>query len=201
MLTDDASPVDGPPPAGLPLALMMTISEIAERDGISKQAVSKRVAALVEEHALVVDRDGQGRVTKVDVAQYDHLRAKHGDPSKDQRPEHRPAEPAASDSYDETLRQKTWYYARAKGLALDEQIGSLVRVDELEGAADACGEAITLIVRSLQNETDALAATVARDGAQGLRFALKNIETRLLNEISAALAALAAKPGEAAASE
>lgn len=194
-MTDELGLVDPMPPA-----VLATVSEIATRDGVSKQAVSKKVKALIE-HGLAVERDARGNVARVNVAQYDFLRGRHDDPSKDQRPQ-APAEPPARDlnSYEEALRQKTWYEATRKGLELDEQIGELVRADEIEAAATDCGAEITAIVRRLQNDADNLAAAVARDGAHGLRVALKQVENRMLDEIADALSALSrrgsTKPAE-----
>jgi DNA-binding transcriptional ArsR family regulator len=55
-------------------AVMWTISQIAERDDVSKQAVSKNVQRLVRDRGLRVDRNGRGEVSGVDVAEYYRLR-------------------------------------------------------------------------------------------------------------------------------
>jgi hypothetical protein len=70
MLTEATTTVDGALP-GLtepPRAVMWTVSEIAARDGVSKQAVSKKVGALVD-IGLTVERDEQGRVKKLNVVE------------------------------------------------------------------------------------------------------------------------------------
>jgi DNA-binding Lrp family transcriptional regulator len=170
---------------------MLSIAEIADRDGVSRPAVSQRVKRLVELHDLQVELDERGRVGAVNVAQYDLLRERNGDPSKDQRPS-QPTEPVrVADSYDEALRQKTWYEATRKGLELDEQIGKLVRVDELAQAAADCGAEIAAIVGRIEGEADVLAAAGMRDGPHGLRVALKQIKARMLGEIAVALDNLA----------
>jgi DNA-binding transcriptional ArsR family regulator len=191
-LTDTPPKVDGSGdlPGIAPPALMMTVSEIAERDGVSKQAVSKRVKALVEAHGLSVELDGQGRVSRVNVAQYDHLRQRHGDPSKDQRPEPSAPSAPADESYEESLRLKTLYEATRRGLELDEHIGKLVRVEELGPAADDIGATIAGIVGALENEADGFAAALMRDGPHGLRVLLKQTKFRMLSEIADALSAL-----------
>lgn len=181
-----------------PRAVMLSIADIADRDQVSRPAVSQRVKRLVEQNDLQVERDARGFVSLVNVAQYDLLRERHGDPSKDQRPP-APVEPPARDpeSYDEALRQKTWYESTRKGLELDELIGKLVRVDEIESATGDCGSEIIAIVHSLQNEADALVAALARDGPHGLRVLLKQIENRMLGEIAEALASLSQSAGGA----
>ena len=106
MLMSEATGVNVAPPR----AVMLSIGEIAARDGVSKPAVSRKVGQLVERHGLTVERDGQGRVARVNVAEYDHLRGRFDDPSKVQAP----AAPIPSatqkpgETYDEALRQRTW---------------------------------------------------------------------------------------------
>jgi DNA-binding transcriptional ArsR family regulator len=184
--------MDTQPELNSPRAVMLSIAEIADRDGVSRPAVSQRVKHLVEQYGLIVERDGRDRVAAVNVAQYDLLRERVGDPSKDQRPP-QAAEPPPriADSYEEALRKKTWYEAERKGLELAEQYGRLIPVEGIKPATDDCGAEIASIVRSLSNEVDVLAAAVARDGAHGLRVLMKNIESRLLTEIANALDTLA----------
>lgn len=187
-----------------PSAVLMTISEIADRDHVSKQAVSKRVKAFVDEHHLAVERDERGNVARVNVAHYDHLRERHGNASKDQRPAPS-AEPSApaGDSYDNALRLKTLYEATRKGIELDEVMGKLVRVDELSQAVGDIGAEIATIVGKIEQEADALAAAGMRDGPHGIRTALKQVKFRMLTEIADALDALAKRgaspPAEASA--
>ncbi|UZE51112.1 MarR family transcriptional regulator [Rhodopseudomonas sp. P2A-2r] len=175
-----------------PMLLMATVSEIANRDGISKQAVSKKVKALID-LGLAVERNERGDVGRVNVAQYDFLRGKHDDPSKNQRPGAQTQQPPARDmeSYEEALRKKTWYEAERKGLELAEQRGDLVRVADLAAATGDCGEEIVAVLRRLSDEADALAAAVTRDGVHGMRVALKAIENRMMVEVADKLAALA----------
>lgn len=175
----------------LPPAVIATISEIAARDGISKQAVSKKVRELLD-LGLAVERNERGHIVSVNLAQYDYLRGRHDDPSKSQRPA-AAEQNSPANSYDEALRKRTWYEAERKRLDLEEQIGRLIPVDEIATAVDECGAEIVQIVRQLQNETDAIAAVVAREGSHGLRVHLKQIESRFLAEIAKALRALATR--------
>ncbi|WP_323011107.1 hypothetical protein [Paracoccus sp. (in: a-proteobacteria)] len=62
------TPVDSAGPR-----IMWSISQIAERDGVSRQSVSKQVQEFVADHDLPVERDGRGRITKVSLPHYDHL--------------------------------------------------------------------------------------------------------------------------------
>lgn len=182
-----------------PRAVMLTIGAIAERDGVSKPAVSRKVKQLVAGHGLTVERDGQGRVALVNVAEYDHLRGRFDDPSKAQAPKP-PAAPGAatspppagaSESYDEALRQKTWTEAERSRLRLEEERRQLVRVTEVAEAAARCSEDVVRVIRRLHIARDDIAAAVAREGAAGLGKLLKTIVDQQCSEIADAFARLA----------
>jgi biotin operon repressor len=173
-----------------------TISQLAEREGISKQAVSKKVKELVG-LGLSVEVDGQGRVVAVDVADYDRLRAKTGNPSKAQAPGHKlgaskGGSKPKSDSYQEALRSKTWAQAEHLKLNLLERKRELVRVPALVEALGRCAAAIVTIVDRLPNSADEGAAAVAREGAHGLRIELKKQAARMRRDIADAIDAIAA---------
>jgi len=200
MLTPRADAVDAAPVVA---AVTMKIAEIATRDGISKQAVSKRVRSFVRDHDLEVTRNGRGEIVGVNVAQYDHLRERYADPSKAQASA--PAKPPPSspvkpdDSYDEALRLKTSYEAERKRLELEELKGQLVRIAVVRDALAGVGEIIAGIIDRLPNAADDLAATVARDGTHGLRLAIGKEAARLRRDIAAALTRFALGQPDAAA--
>ncbi|MBS7737038.1 hypothetical protein [Chelatococcus composti] len=152
---------------------------------MSKQAVSKKVKELVEKHGLSVERDAQGRVVALNVAEYDHLRGRYGDPSKAQAPRQADVpQTAPSESYDEALRQKTWHEAERRRLEVEELKGKLVRVDEVEHAVAESGAAIARIIDRLPAAADDLAAAVAREGTHGLRVALKGLANGMRESIA-----------------
>ena len=178
-----------------PRAVMLSIAEIARRDGVAKPTVSIAVKRLVERHGLTVERDGQGRVARVNAVEYDHLRQRYGDPSKAQAPAAPPVAPPvtppASESYDEALRQKTWHEAEKRRLELEEIKAGLVRRDRLADAMVACGEEIVRVFDRLPQAADDLAAAVAKEGAHGLRVALKGLAARMRAEAADSLARVA----------
>ena len=53
-----------------------------ERDGISRQAISKTVRELIAKHEIPVERDGRDRIVRVSVAHIDHYRGKFQNPAK-----------------------------------------------------------------------------------------------------------------------
>jgi biotin operon repressor len=171
-------------------AVMWSVSRIAARDGISKQAVSKKVRELVG-LGLTVETDGQGRVTAVNSAEYDRLRARTDDPSKAQAPADKPTRDAGPKSYDEALRQKTWYEAEKRRLELEELKGQLVRADAVADAVASCGGAIATICDRLANAADEFAAALAKGGVHALRLALKEAARQQRVDIAGALAAIA----------
>ncbi len=201
MLTASADEVDAPGRAAEqpPRAVMWSISQIAARDGVSKQAVSRKVGELIE-HGLTVERDRLERVTAVNVAEYDLLRGRTADPSKAQAPGGNA--PKSNESYDEALRQKTWLEAERRRLELGELKGELLRTSAVAEAVIACGAAIAKACDRLPGAADDLAAALSREGVHGVRVLLKQIAVRQRTEIADALAAIAAEaPKEAAAED
>lgn len=175
---------------------MLSVADLAMRDGVSKAAVSRRVKQL-RERGLQVELDGQGRVALVHSVQYDDLKARIEDPSKRQAPS--PALPspiATGETYDEALRQKTWTEAERARLRLLEEQGKLIRVDLLADALAQAGEKIVRSVDLILNDVDDLAAAVAKEGTSGLRVALKKVAFRLKSEMADALSAIAAATPE-----
>lgn len=190
MITTEATGVNGAlPPTP---AIMMSIAEIATRDGVSKPGVSRRVKQL-RESGLQVQLDAQGRVALVDVAQYDELRQRFGDPSKAKAPAAPNAATPENASYDEARRQLTWIEARRAELKLQAEQGVYVPVQELEAAVDQLSDSLVEIVDRLPQGADDLAAALAQSGVAGLRNGLKKLAAELRTEIADALHGLAAR--------
>ena len=177
--------------AAPPRAVMLTIGELATREGVSAPAVSRRVKQL-RERGLHVETDVQGRVTAVNSVQYDELRGRFADPSKAQAPKAAPLTAAVSESYDEALRQKTWTEAERARLRLEEEKGRLVPVDRLADALAQAGEKVVRAVDRVLMSADDIAAAVAKDGTPGVRTELKKLVHRIKVDIADALAEIAA---------
>jgi hypothetical protein len=174
-----------------PDAVLWTVQQIAERDQISKQAVSSRARRLMAESGLYVETDSRGRITRLNVVQYDSLRQRFGDAAKAKAPKPKAAAPMpAADSRDEAMRRQAWIEAERARLSLDELTGKLVRVAAVADAVATCGDKIAEILDRLPNVADDLAAAVARDGSHGLRQALGGEAHRLRAEIANALRAV-----------
>lgn len=194
-----------------PRSVMLSVGEIAARDGVSAPAVSRRVKQL-RERGLMVETDHQGRVVAVNSVQYDELRGRFDDPSKRQAPMRRPSvsgggtaagdgavnphDPRVSESYDEALRQKTWTEAERARLRLAEEKGQLVRVDALADALAMAGGRIVQSIDRILISADDLAASIAKDGTAGVRAELKKIAHRIKTDVADALAEIASATPE-----
>lgn len=189
MLTTAGDAVNGGTPVG---GIMWRIADIARRDGVSDAAVSKMVRRLAEKHALKVERDGRGRVSAVNVAHYDELRAQFADPSKQQAPHKPPPEQFEGANYDKALAEKTTYDAERSRLRLAAEVGELVKKDEIERAMDDAGLRIGRALDQLGTQVDELAAAYDSGGLQGLRIKLRDLARQTREQIADILDAAAA---------
>ncbi|PZR94158.1 MAG: hypothetical protein DI537_08700 [Stutzerimonas stutzeri] len=185
---------------------MLPLKDIAARDKVSRQAISKQVARLVEHHGLEVARDGRGRVCAVNIVHFDDLRSRFGDSSKvshsgppDRDP---PADPGPGRGEDATLdgarRIKLVHETELLRLRLAEDSGQLIRMDVMSEALTRLAEEIGRVVDLLQH-ADTIAAAAGR-GLPELRLTLKrlNIETRTkIADRCAAIAAAAPQKDDA----
>lgn len=174
--------------------VMWSISQIAERDGISKQAVSKVVQAQIAQHDVPVERDSRGRVSKVSLAHYDHHRGLFTNPAKMAAPRQAPAAPgfeARGDSFDEARRQNEWLKVEREKLAQALERKQLVRADLLTMALEIAGREIQSIVARLPNKADDLALAGAKEGVHGVRIGLRDAAFDINTSIADALAKIA----------
>lgn len=173
--------------------VMWAIGQIADRDGVSKPAVSKTVAKLVKDHDLPVTRDARGRVATVSVAHYDHLRSIFGSSQQMAAPPASPSvEPEGLGTRDEALRQQAWLTLDRSKLEHQRDVSEVVRSDKVGEGLEAAGRAIQGIVLRLPNSADDLALAVSKEGTSGVRIALRRLATDMLGQIADALDGVAA---------
>lgn len=195
--TNDADEANGGPSE----AVMMSIAEIATRDGVSKPTVSVAVKRLVERHNLTVRRDRQGRVALVNVAQYDRLRGAHGDLGKAQTPaavaarsgEPDHGRPSSDPVYTREQTRNMAYSAELKRLDIEERLGRLVPVDRVREDAQRVAAPIVSAMERLPNRAEEVVAAVQRDGLAGARTWLKSLVHDLRNEVADQLGHLVAE--------
>ncbi|WP_141245801.1 hypothetical protein [Mesorhizobium sp. WSM3862] len=180
--------------------VMATPADVAARDGVTKQAVTKLVRRLVDVHDLPVERDARDRIIRFSLAHYDHYRGEFASSEKIAAAARKdaPSAPSAnsSTSRDEALRQEAWLKVGREKLRRQEHIGQLVRADRMREALTVCGREIQSSIARLQNKADDMALAVSREGAHGLRVLLRSIAFELNTEIADRLGAIVEKAAE-----
>jgi len=187
--------------------LWLSISDIARERGKSRQAIAKRVDSLVEA-GLLDTRPGPGGTKLVNLAQFDRAVGEVGDAFKESAAETRaeaeaetnsPASPALRDHQSRAAQ----YTADLKFLDLEERLGRLVPIDEAKAGGVKIGEAVVRIMGRLPTYAEAMSAAATKDGVQGCRGLLKDIERELrvamaeaIGEIARAAVPSTIDPGE-----
>lgn len=169
---------------------MWSAEQIAARDGVTKQAVSKTIQAILTNMKNVpVERDGRGRVLRISLAHYDHHRERFMNPAKMAAT---PTEkPIQGDSFEEAKRQAEWMKVSREKIRLEDEVSNLVRADKVTEALNLIRHEINLIFHRLPNHAEELAAIVAKEGVHGVRTALRKIAFDTGNAIANRLQTLA----------
>ncbi len=175
--------------------LWLSISEIARLKGISRQAIAKRIGPLTA-HGLLDVQSGENGAKLINLAQFDRAVGEVGDAIKEGAAETRaemaadvPASPALRDHQARAAQ----YAADLKFLDLEERLGRLVPVVEVEEASAKCAEATVRVIDRLPTYADSIASAVGKDGPAGARAKLKEIAREMRVEIAAAHGELARK--------
>lgn len=178
--------------ATAPASLIWSMPQIAARDGISKQAVQKTVARLIEAGNITdVRKDGRGRVTGINVAEYDRARGVNADAAKLQGAETArqlraelllatpdKAAPAPTE-FTQAQTQRALYDAELKKLELAERRGLVLPRDQV---IEALRRLVDMINRQLDQVLllDDELTVAAKEGRPAVRAVLKKavFETR-----------------------
>lgn len=183
--------------------IMVAPAHVAERDKVTKQAVTKLVRELADKSGLPVERDGRGRIVRFSLAHFDHLRERFSSSEKVSAARasstasvQRPSTVSAENSRDEALRQEAWLKVGRERLRQQEVAGNLVRADMLAEALVRAGREIQSTVARLPNSADDLALAVSKEGAHGLRVALREKAFEVNTKIAELLANLAVQARE-----
>jgi len=180
--------------------LWLPLGEIARRRGVTKQALSKRLARLVARGAAVPTRRC-GRRLLINVAALDRA---IGDDSFIQQTQAAAtvrmfdeplllAPPKGVRSLLEVQREKLLYDTGLVALKYAEARGEVVPIageHGLEQATREIGDAFRQAVGRLHLRAPELTAVAAKDGVAGVRGLLKAAERDLLGSFATALAAL-----------
>jgi hypothetical protein len=193
VLTLEADGVDGQSDGWFPL------SEVARLKGISKQALSRRVARLVDTGALETRPGSRGTVL-VNLAAFDKaadettdlIRATNGGRGR------QAAQGVSGGGSLETIvlareqARRASYDADLKKLDLDERLGKILSTDDVADAMSACAEAMVRAIDQISARADDIATAVAKNGSAGARQALKDIARDLRSTLARELRTLEA---------
>jgi biotin operon repressor len=184
------------PPATVDDPDFISVSALARRDNVSKQAISKRVKALVAQGRLVTRK--VGRELLVHAPTFDQAKGDI-DPAQALRnlPQQSQPEPppptateAATNSYRNAVERKALAEAEKIETANAIRRGELLVAEDVAIAATKVGERIAAIVSGLKGRTVELYAAAQSGGEDAFHVALSTAVDSAVTEISGALKAL-----------
>jgi phage terminase large subunit GpA-like protein len=152
-------------PAGAADGLWLSVSQIAERKGVTKQTISEKIAKMVAAGTLS-PRPGKGKAKLVNLAEYDRLLGETTDLAREQGAQTKRAG-AVSDgvprdpTYTARQAERAGYEAELKRLDLEERLGQVRKVEDIEAAAVKCGEAVVRILEETRRRYCTAAAACA----------------------------------------
>jgi hypothetical protein len=164
----------------------VSVSELARLKGLSKAAVSERVARFIKGGQLST-KPGKGKVKLVNLAAFDRVAGETTDLSKATGHATRKAQTVAgipapslptnadplAPIYTAEQARHMAYKAESAKLDLEERQGKIVAIAAVEQAITAAAEALARAIDQLPTLADDLAAAVAQSGAAGARTLLK----------------------------
>jgi hypothetical protein len=174
MLMEPTAPVDREPSFE---GHWLSVSNLAERCGVTKQAISQNLKRWTSLGSPVATRRA-GRVLLINVAHYDLRKGELGNLGRElgERTKKGGTEETGSDpNYTREQARAKGYEADLKFIEREKQLGRLVEVEALQGAAVACGEALVKAIDQIVIHADDVATAVAKDGVIGARASLKVI--------------------------
>lgn len=172
-----------------PSQIMVAPSQIAERDSVSKQAVSKALKRLLEERPETpVERGSRGEVLRLSLAHYDEFRHRFVNPAKVAASVRAiggagPVVPAG-DSFEEARRQSEWLKVGREKIRHQEECRQLLRKDKIDEALSVIGDELLAIVKRLPNRAEDVAHAVSKEGVHGVRVLLRQIAFEIGNEMA-----------------
>jgi DNA-binding MarR family transcriptional regulator len=186
-------PVDG---------LWLSVSDIAKRKGLSKSALSRRIARL-ERDGLLETRAGARCTKLVNLAAHDRVIGETTDLAREANGTRRSIRRSPDDPafiYTQQQARRAAYDADLKKLELDERLGRLLPVEDVDAANAAVAERIVQVLSSLPGKADEIMAFALRSDQPGLRRLLNkivlDIRTLLAQEMRALAASSVEHPGE-----
>lgn len=185
MLTLGLDTVDG----GL-AGLWVTVSDLARQKGISKQAASKRIDRL-ESQGLLKTKPGERGAKLVNLAQFNKVTADTTDGIREINGKSAAGPSEAPEEQGETRRalidqqtRRAAYDADLKQLELEEKLGRLLPVEDVEQSMVRVAESMVRVIDQMPLRADELANAVAKEGSVGARGVLKAIARDLRDQLA-----------------
>lgn len=168
-------------------SVMVTADAMAEIEGVTKAAVTKKVRKFADEHSLEVERDKRGRIKLFSQAMYERLAGLSINPNKaapKPTSDRAHTQQLAADSLDEAKRREAWLKVERLEIDRAEAGRLLVRRDMIEDALVRCGRASGKRIDRLANSADELAVAYEQGGVAALRKALQRQARELRQELA-----------------
>ena len=173
-----------------PAGLWMSVSELAKAKGVSRQSMHERVARL-EQQGTITLKAGQGRARLVNVAEFDRAAGESFDAVRSLNGTGAAPMPGRTDGGDPVLAReqarRAAYDADMKQMDLEERLGNILLLVDVQGAMALCAEKMVRVIEQLPSRSDDLAGAVGRDGAPGARAELKKIARELREALARAM--------------
>lgn len=168
--------------------LWLSISDLAERKGVSKQTISEKVAKL-EADGAIRTRPGKNRAKEVNVAQYDLAIGEEGDAAREAGEETKRGEP--SPTFRDAQTREKLYQTELLRLKLEAAQGLLLPAAEVKAACEDAAARIVELIDALPAHADDIAAALAREGDLAVRNMLARIARQMRSDIADALTGIA----------
>ncbi len=194
---------------------LFSVTELAARKGVSKQAISKRLKALVAEGKLRT-WSGPNRSLMVSAAEYEFACFETGDPTKEasaitaallRGADTLPDNPAAAKSgggevsaLRDAKSRNEHYAAELKRLEFERESGLYYTVAEIDASLAELGDVAKQELRGLVTRADGI-AEAAEAGMPALRRHLVAISEEMCRNLAAKWRMLATSPAAASASD
>lgn len=162
----------------------VTVSELARQRNVDKAAISRRVKRF-ERDGLVNCKAGSGKTKLVNRAEFDRAAGVAGDAIRELAA--KPKEPLpAPGGLARAQTDRVGYQAELARLDLEERMGKLVRIEDVEASMVRCAEVLVKVIEQLPSATDdPKVRAILKTSARNLREALAR-EMRLLQQEEAA---------------
>jgi DNA-binding Lrp family transcriptional regulator len=176
--------------------LWLSISELAEVKGKTRQTIHERVEKL-ESEGLLTTKPGPNRTRLVNLVEFDRAVGETTDFSHQQAAATRARQATADEQeapagtgFTEAQRMKMRYEAALKQIEFGERTKQLVAVADIKAVVEKIAGACRGAVDVLLLRTDEITAAAAKDGAAGVRAVLKDASYKLLATMSQAFRTL-----------